>query len=194
MFSTQASVDSLFESAVGGITEAADVLVIGFEDGTLHLSIYDSFEVGLFQLPSSRAPLTCRAISYSHSPFSSTHALLGLQGDELQLVPIDLRLLYDGGNHMSLLASRSSQLKHLLKYVRQAQKQVRADFISSQTLPTKFVHLVEEELKEQRQCTFEQAAYHLIMTGNCFPEMKEWLVDQIGERVSDFENAYVCRC
>lgn len=174
----------MFEAPVGGIADAANILMIGFEDGTLHVSIYDLFEVGTLKIPASRGSSSCKPIAYSYSPFSTTHAILTTQADELQVVPLDLRLIHDAGRYMSLLASRSTQLQHLLRYLRQVQQQIYSDFNSSQSLPSRFIDVIEDDLKDRHDCTFEQAAYHLILTGNCFPELKEWLVDQVGERVS----------
>ena len=69
------------------------------------------------------------------------------------------------------------------------------DFKASQDLPRKFIANIEESLKEQGDCNWMQAAYHLVVTGNCSPEVKEWLVDQLGERVrtqSSRSSLYTC--
>ena len=109
-----------------------------------------------------------------------------LAGDqeELHIVPLDLRLLSNAGRYLSLLASKSTQLHNVLRYVHQVQRLMYNDFKTSQDLPSKFIANIEESLHEQRDCNWMQAAYHLVVTGNCYPEVKEWLVDQLGERVS----------
>lgn len=105
--------------------------------------------------------------------------------EELHLVNLDLRLLSNGGRHLSSLASKSTQLQNILRYITQVQKQLYDDFKASQDLPSRFIANVEETLQEEYDCDWIQAAYHLAVTGHCYPQVKEWLVDQLGERVRE---------
>ena len=43
---------------------------------------------------------------------------------------------------------------------------------------------VNETLEEKKEATLVQNLYHLAVTGNCPPTIKEWLVDELTERVS----------
>ena len=164
------------------------MLVIGFEDGTIHISIYDFFEVGSFNLRTAFPNFQdCRPLSHCAHPLSTTHALLvadeyGSTAD-LLLVPLDLRLISNTGRYLSLLASKSTQLHNVLRYMQQVQRQLYTEFKSSQDLPRRFMQNVEEPLKDQLGCTWTQAAYHLVVTGNCYPQVKEWMVDELGDRV-----------
>ena len=161
---------------------------MGFEDGTVHLSIYDSFEIGIFDLQqASRGIHGCKPLLHSSHPYSTTHSLLvsskaGVE-QELHVVPLDLRLVSNAGRYLSLLAAKSTQLHNVLRYINQVQRQMYSDFKASQDLPRRFIGNIEETLMEQSDCTWMQAAYHLVVTGNCHSEVKEWLVDQLGERV-----------
>lgn len=103
--------------------------------------------------------------------------------EELHIVPLDLRLLSNAGRYLSLLASKSTKLHNVLRYMHQVQREMYHDFKASQDLPSKFIANIEESLQEHVDCNWKQAAYHLVVTGNCYPEVKEWLVDQLGERV-----------
>ena len=103
--------------------------------------------------------------------------------EELHIVPLDLRLLSNAGRYLSLLASKSTQLHNVLRYVHQVQRQMYNDFKASQDLPNRFMANIEGSLQEQADCNWKQAAYHLVVTGNCYSGVKEWLVDQVGERV-----------
>ena len=102
---------------------------------------------------------------------------------DLYLVPLDLRLISTTGRYLSLLASKSTQLHNVLRYVQQVQKQMYSEFRLSQDLPRRFMQNVEEPLQKDLDCTWIQAAFHLVVTGTCFPQVKEWLVDELGERV-----------
>jgi anaphase-promoting complex subunit 4 len=54
---------------------------------------------------------------------------------------------------------------------------------SAQDLPSKFIRNINETLEEECQCDWVHAAYHLIVTGNCFTPVKEWLINELTERV-----------
>lgn len=168
--------------------DSADVLLVGHNDGTLHLSIYDFFKVGSFDTRHISPSLhSSRPFLHSSHPLCSTHALLvssSSQGQQdLYFVPFDLRLIPETGRHLSVLASKSTQLQNVLRYVGEVQLQIYSNFNTSQDLPHKFIRNIEEALQEKNQCGLVNAAYHLAVTGNCYPCMKEWLVDELGERV-----------
>jgi anaphase-promoting complex subunit 4 len=126
------------------------------------------------------------ALHASH-PYSSTHALLATSDAvipaPLYFVPLDLRFITSSGTYLSLLASKSTQLQILLRYIGQVQRSMQAEWRSAQELPHKFIRNVDEELRERSHCDFINAAYHLVVTGNCYAPMKEWLVDELAERV-----------
>ncbi len=188
LFHSRTSLETVFESSSKGFNDSADLLVVGFEDGTVHLSIYDFFEIGHFALPApSLSPQRCKLISHTSHPYSTTHPLLvagsTASGPELQILPLDLRLISSTGRYLSLLASKSTQLHNVLRYIQQVQRQMYSEFKSSQELPRRFMRNVEETLAETHDCTWKHAAYHLVVTGNCYPPVKEWLVDEMGERV-----------
>ncbi|KAL8831838.1 MAG: hypothetical protein Q9191_000627 [Dirinaria sp. TL-2023a] len=103
-------------------------------------------------------------------------------GETLCMTPLDLRLISSTGRYLSLLASKSTRLHNLLRYMQQVQKQIYSEFKASQDLPRRFVRNVEETLQETHDCTWTQAAYHTVVTGHCFPQVKEWLVEELGER------------
>ena len=102
----------------------------------------------------------------------------------LYVVPLDLRLVSTAGRYLSLLASKSNQMHSILRYLCQVQREMYCEFKVAQDLPGKFIRSIEETLKETCDSTWTHAAYHLVVTGNCPPEVKEWLIDELGERVN----------
>lgn len=180
--------DSLFQPLRTDSTESADVLVMGFKDGTIHLSIYDFFEIGSFNLQQAAPSLRdSRPLLHCSHPYSTTHSLMvsGLSSGEstLYVVPLDLRLVSTAGRYLSLLASKSTQMHNILRYLHQAQREIYSEFQAAQDLPSRFIRNIEDTLKEKCEYTWVHAAYHLVVTGNCLPGVKEWLVDELGERV-----------
>lgn len=185
VFSSKTSLETLFRPLS---TNSADVLVIGHEDGTIHISMSEDFAIGSFILENMGPKLTgTKLCLHCSHPCSTTHALLVSPEpdhlDFLQLVPFDLRLLSSAGKYLSLLATKVTELHNLRRYLSQVQVQIASEIRTSQDLPGKFMRNIDESLRERSDCTWVQAAYHFVVTGHCYPDVKEWLVDELGERV-----------
>ncbi|GMF76409.1 unnamed protein product [Aspergillus oryzae] len=188
---SRASIDAIFHSAGRNTNDAVDVLLVGFDDGTVHLRIFDCFEIGSFQVGSSVGPSSsCRILQHASHPLSSTHALLASSHnddspDSLHLLTLDLRFITRSGRYLSLLAHKTTQLQNLLRYINQVQRQVELEWKNAQELPARYMRSINEDLQEKCHCDFVTAAYHLVVTGDCFEPMKEFLVDIVGERTAD---------
>ncbi|KAF4760510.1 hypothetical protein HAV15_005299 [Penicillium sp. str.  len=187
MSSSRASLDAIFHSSKDS-NDSVDVLSVGFDDGTVHLRIFDCFEIGSFAVGSSPGTSdSCRILRHASHPLSSTHALLaspvkGNTRGPLELVTMDLRFITKSGRYLSLLASKTTQLQNLLRYIGQVQRQIELEWKNAQELPARFLRSVNEDLQEKCQCDFITAIYHLVVTGHCFEPMKEFLMDIVGER------------
>lgn len=192
MFSSRASIDAIFHSSSKNSNDAVDVLLVGFDDGTVHLRIFDCFEIGSVKVGvSDGGSSACRILQHASHPLSSTHALLaststpGSSGG-LHLLTIDLRFITRSGRYLSLLAYKTTQLQNLLRYIGQVQRQIELEWKNAQELPARYMRSINEDLKEKCRCDFVTAAYHLVVTGDCFEPLKEFLVDIVGERVDTF--------
>ncbi|CAG7942505.1 unnamed protein product [Penicillium nalgiovense] len=187
VFSSRASLDAIFHSSKD-TNDSVDVLSVGFDDGIVHLRIFDCFEIGTFPVGSTPGISdSCRILRHTSHPLSSTHALLtspvkGGSRGPLELVTMDLRFITKSGRYLSLLASKTTQLQNLLRYIGQVQRQIEIEWKNAQELPARFLRSVNEELQEKCQCDFITAIYHLVVTGHCFEPMKEFLTDIVGER------------
>lgn len=121
---------------------------------------------------------------------SSTHALLAAEshtdGSEakLKLFTLDLRFITKSGRYLSLLASKVTQFQNLLRYISQVQRQILLEWKNIIELPARYMRSVTEELQQQCHCDFVTAMYHLVVTGNCYAPLKEFLTDIVGDRVS----------
>ncbi|KAL8718728.1 MAG: hypothetical protein Q9225_004169 [Loekoesia sp. 1 TL-2023] len=144
----------------------------------------EDFLIGTFDLRDADPSLSnSKPLLHCSHPLSTTHVLLvSNELEELQLVPFDLRLISAAGRYLSLLASKVTELHNLLRYLHQVQENISLEVRSSQDLPGRFMRNINETLQEKSDCTWLQGAYHLVVTGHCFPEVKEWLVDELGER------------
>lgn len=193
VFSSRASVDAIFHSNKTS-SDTVDVLVVGFDDGTIHLRIFDCFEIGSFDLGSPDPVLkSCRPLLHAAHPMSSTHALLiSTRGSEsekttpLRLLTLDLRFITKSGRYLSLLASKTTQLQNLLRYIGQVQRQIQLEWKNALELPARFMRSINDDLQAKCHCDFVTGLYHLVVTGDCFEPLKEFLVDIVSERVHQY--------
>lgn len=189
LFSSRASIDAIFHSYAKDASDSVDVLFIGFDDGSVHLRIFDCFEIGSFPVGTSTPQMkSCHILRHACHPLSSTHALVVStttrdSSSPLSIVTLDLRFITKSGRYLSLLASKTTQLQNLLRYIGQVQRQIEMEWKNAQELPARFLRSVNQDLQDQCQCDFVTAIYHLVVTGHCFEPMKEFLVDIVGDRV-----------
>ncbi|PLB37356.1 putative anaphase-promoting complex component Cut20/Apc4 [Aspergillus candidus] len=182
VFSSRPSIDAIFHSSTKHTSDAVDVLLVAFEDGTVHLRIFDCFEIGSIQIASPVGSAPSKILRHASHPLSSTHALLAETSDSLHLVTLDLRFITRSGRYLSLLAHKTTQLQNLLRYINQVQRQIGLEWKNAQELPARYMRSVNEDLQEKCHCDFVTAAYHLVVTGDCFDPLREFLVDIVGER------------
>ncbi|OAX78547.1 hypothetical protein ACJ72_07142, partial [Emergomyces africanus] len=183
VFGSRASIDSIFHATNKNTSDSVDVLLAGFDDGAIHLRIFDCFDVGSFHVGSSLGGSTAsKLLLHSSHPISSTHSLLFSTENGLRLVTLDLRFITRSGRYLSLLASKITQLQNLLRYIKQVQGQIQLEWKNAQDLPGRYIRNVTEDLQDKCACDFVTAAYHLVVTGDCFQPLREFLVDVLGER------------
>lgn len=172
-------------------SDAVDVLFVGLNDGRADLRIFDCFEIGNISVTASKTPSSTQVETLAHSshPMSSTHAIIlsekadGASNVTLKVMSLDLRFITKSGRYLSLLAFKITQLQNLLRYINQTQRQIALEWKNVYELPARFMRSIADELQEKCHCDFVTALYHLVVTGNCFPPVKDFLVDIVGERV-----------
>lgn len=164
-------------------------MVVGTKEGHVHVTIYNSFVVGAFPSPILSDEAPSQLVLHSSHEKCSTHALLMKSpvSKNLYFVPMDLRFISVSSEYLSLLASRSTALQNLLRYIHQVQISMVSEWKSTQELPGRFLGNINETLAEKDTRNIVQAMYHSVATGHTFPAVKEWLVDELQERVSFFD-------
>ncbi|KAK8117459.1 anaphase-promoting complex component cut20 apc4 [Apiospora kogelbergensis] len=193
VFTTRASLEFLFRPLSSGSSDEVDVMIVGSNDGHIHLSIYDSFVIGTFRFKpsgSSGDNVTLKLAAHASHPRLSTHSLIFQSTTKshqhvLYVVPWDLTFIHSSPENLSLLAFKTTTLQKLLRYVKQAQMRMLYEWQATRELPSKFLNSINETLKEAGtygEMDIGQALYHSVVTGHTFPEVKEWLVDQLAER------------
>jgi anaphase-promoting complex subunit 4 len=186
VFSTGRSLFILFRPFDPNDNDSVDVLVVGTKEGNIHLSIYDSFVVGSFKPPLTSGNLPAYLFRHASHESYSTHALLmksSASEDKLYFIPMDLRFISASSDYLSILSSRSTALHNLLRYIHHAQTIMLTEWKGAQELPAKFLRNINETLSETSRRDIIQALYHSVATGHTFPAVRDWLVDELTERV-----------
>ncbi|KAI1654284.1 anaphase-promoting complex, cyclosome, subunit 4-domain-containing protein [Daldinia decipiens] len=193
VFTTRASLEFLFQPFSPHDSDNVDVMIVGTDDGQIHVSIYNSFVIGTFKyaLPQPLGKnVALQLCHHASHPDSSTHMLMFKPSEEAKttttyLVPIDLTFVHSSPENLSLLASKTTTLQKLLRYVKQVQIHMIHEWQSTRELPTRFLNSINKTLRESRkygEMGIVQALYHTVVTGHTFPEVWDWLVDQLAER------------
>ncbi len=189
VFSTRTSLEFFFQPLKLQGNDSVDVMLVGNSDGTVHFSIYDTFIVGTFEVGPPEACLQLRR--HASHPAMSTYSLLltPTEADSrvLHLVPVDLAFTRSFPVNLSLLASKTTTLQKLLRYIKQTQVHMLGEWQSTRELPARFLRSIQAELDEQDPAEIRNIVvilYQGVMMG-CYPKVvKEWLLETIGERVS----------
>ncbi|RKU42863.1 hypothetical protein DL546_003712 [Coniochaeta pulveracea] len=194
VFTTRNSLDFIFRPFKPDDTRNVDVTMVGTVDGQVQISIYDSFIIGKFHYQTPKSLGGCKKMQlccHASHPDISTHALLfkpcstesGSVESAVQLVPVDLTFIYSSPIDLSLLASKTTMLQNLLRYIKQAQIHMAGEWRSTRELPARFMASVQDDLsKLDKGRDIVQALYHTVVTGHVYAPMKEWLLDSLAER------------
>ncbi|OAL68394.1 anaphase-promoting complex component Cut20/Apc4 [Trichophyton rubrum] len=191
VFSSRVSLDSIFHSPVKNPGDSVDVLLAGLDDGSIHMRIFESFEIGSIDVSSSldgpdgdtdTSKRGYKTLLHASHPMSTTHALLFQSEAGMKVLNLDLRFITKAGRYLPLLASKVTQLQNLLRYIKQVQAQMHLEWKNARELPIRYLRNINEELKEQCHCDFVTATYHLIVTGDCYAPLKEFLATTISDR------------
>ena len=123
-------------------------------------------------------------------PLSSTHALIvqtsKKKGDEeLHVLALDLNFIpQTTPYYLSTLATKSTQLLNLLRYLMQIALHLSIELRGAFDLPNKFIRNINDTLAQSSDgpTNFITASYQLVVTGECSDELRDWMIDEIGER------------
>lgn len=201
MFATQVALDDYFLSMQAQDKLAADIMLVGHDDGQVRIIVDDIVEVSHGPKGDDSASGLGKApLLYSSHPQSSRHALLFAvpeqteiqEGKKLQsktyrhlsLNLFTIPLLSSGGSHLHLIVSMTAQIRDLCNYISYSILCAKSDWNTHTNLPSRFMENINETLDEKDEGTLEQNLQHLAMSGNLTPTILEWLRDELAERVS----------
>lgn len=199
LFSDHQSLDPALHSSTEESYNELDLLFLGGNGGATRLILYDSLNIGSAEPVSKSQNATLKYLQHTSHPYSHSHMLLAEVQDadgpkmspQIVLMPLSLKFMEPGGNHLQIISSKTAQLELLLQYVSECIFALSYHWKHGQDLPKRFMSFVNETLEEKKEATLVQNLYHLAITGNCPPTIKEWLVDELAERVSESTSFHI---
>jgi len=202
LFSDHQSLDPALHPNAEESYNELDLLFLGGNGGATRLILYDSLNIGSVEPPSNSQNMRLKYLQHASHPYSHSHMLFAeVQGaddpkksPQIALVPLSLRFMESGWNHLQIISSKTAQLELLLQYVSECIFALSYHWKHGQDLPKRFMSFVNETLEEKKEATLVQNLYHLATTGNCPPTIKEWLVDELAERVSMSTSSNMDHC
>lgn len=191
LFSSHMSMDpSLHGTNYSEDLIGLDTLLLAQSDGTVRLVFYDSLSIGTVSVPITWAIDSPRFLKHASHPFSRSHMFLAQLDAQVAsltrtvLLPLSLRFMQSAGSHLHMIEHKTAQLETLVQYVNECLLAISHHWAHAKDLPGKFMANINETLVENQEPSLVQNLFHLAVTGDCPPTLKEWLVDILAERVS----------
>lgn len=191
VFTLRTGIEFLFQEPKPEEYDRVNVMIVGISDGTLHLSINDSFVIGSFKYPPTiPSPTTSLLTHHFSSPDISTQSLLiadkAKQPEQVHFLPMDLPFVSSLPVNVALLASKLTTLQKLLRYLKQTQLHMCVEWKNTRELPARFLRSIAGDLEGMKSGPRDivAALYHTVVTGHAHEPVREWLVDSVAERVS----------
>jgi anaphase-promoting complex subunit 4 len=187
VFASQALLDAALRKSSSQELHALNSFLVSNQNGVVRLVVYDSLSIGNIS-PPFQPGCQVQYIGHSFHPFAHCHVLLAEFKKESNtataLVPLSFRFLKQSGKNVHLIASKTAQLEILFQYVGETILAIDQHWKSSRDLPSRFQANISETLAEKEEPNFAASIFQLAATGYCSPALKEWLVEELTDRVS----------
>jgi len=197
-FTSQPSLNALLRSEPHLSPDANSALALirltCLKNGQIQLRITSrDTPFGVLDITPPSSSAVYRVIAHANNMFSTCFALLTTAEDsastEVATAPIGLSIISLNGlstsyKFLDSVLKASSSLTALTEYLIQTILCIRSAWTSSQDLPSRFMGNIIESLASANELDLVSALYQLAVTGYYVPQLKEWLVDELGDRVS----------
>ena len=157
LFSDHQSLDPALHPYTEESYNELDLLFLGGNGGTTHLILYDSLNIGSIE-PASKSQKIVTYLQHTSHPYGHNHMLLAEEQDaddpkmspQIVLMPLSLKFMEPGGNHLQIISSKTAQLELLLQYVSECIFALSYHWTHGQDLPKRFMSFVNETLEEKK--------------------------------------------
>jgi anaphase-promoting complex subunit 4 len=116
----------------------------------------------------------------------STHALLieEPESGRLLFATMDILFVQQFGQYLFQLASTSTKVQALIRYMRETVTAIETEFKAFNDLSQKYVSLIDEDAQKAGSDVGLEL-FEFLVTGGPSPTLKEWLTDVLTERVGN---------
>jgi anaphase-promoting complex subunit 4 len=123
-------------------------------------------------------------IRHAASHDISTHSLLlsEYKTNHLLFSTLDILFIQQFGQYLFQLASTSTRVQALIRYMRETVTTIEAEFKTMNELTQRYVGIIAEDA-EKVGSEVGLELFEFLVTGGPSPTLKEWLVETLTERV-----------
>jgi anaphase-promoting complex subunit 4 len=187
LFSSQALLDEALHSGAARELHALNSFLLLDGSGAIRIIVYDSLSIGDIPLPLKNTS-NIQNVKHASHPMGHCHVVLSeynTSPNEYQaaLLPISFRFLKSAGKNIHFIDFKTAQLALLFQYVGESILAIEHHWKHAQDLPSRFQRNIKETLLEKEEPNLAQSLYQLAATGFCTEALKEWLTDELAERV-----------
>ncbi|KAF3926994.1 hypothetical protein ABW20_dc0109664 [Dactylellina cionopaga] len=207
-FSSKQSLDTLINVPYIRKENTMDVLLMGTSKGSFAMNVFDSFVVGSMGLSSLIGENDRYAYKITHHQATrslKTHLLLTTSklqskyrvGREKRQGPtvlhaLDILFLSNYGPYLGRVTYTITKVQHLLRYVNETVLAMAAEWKAMETVETAYMRAQKEIVEASEDTAAGLEFFELLITGCASANMKEWLVDSLGEKGhKKWEKVYV---
>lgn len=196
IFTSKVTLDALINSLskVAEGVHGLDVLLVGDSNGDILLNLFETFTVGTLSLKylCQGLDIPFRLLRHSAVGTQATHGALIKSGASVVFATIDLMFITQFGQYLHQLASASTKLRNILRYIKETVTSLQAEWKTMNDVPSRFVRMIMEEIEEKggKDSGVELEFFELLVTGVPTPHLKEWLVDILGERACTSQSIF----
>jgi anaphase-promoting complex subunit 4 len=192
-FASQAELDMVFQNDLALSYETRFEIGLTFwSDGIMSPSLFGVYHMGNSKVSSKGFVKNhcTHALTHMHSLLlmESDRQNTASDGEKAYLVHkfVNFNAIRGSRDYLNLSVFKTMKLEKLQAYILQCIISLRAAWNSGQDLPSKFLRNVGESLAESGSADIITGLYHLAVTGDCWPVVKEWLNSELAERGSLF--------
>ncbi|EPS41320.1 hypothetical protein H072_4857 [Dactylellina haptotyla CBS 200.50] len=197
-FSSKQNLDSLINVPSIRKEDTMDVLLMGTSKGSFAMNVFDSFVVGSMDLSSLIGENDRYAYKITHHQATrslKTHLLLTTSklqpkyrtGNDKRQGPtvlhaLDILFLSNYGPYLGRVTYTITKVQHLLRYVNETILAMAAEWKAMETVETAYMRAQKEFIGASEEGAAGLEFFELLITGCSSNNMKEWLVDSLGEK------------
>jgi anaphase-promoting complex subunit 4 len=187
IFTSQTLLETALHKGSSKELHFLNTFLLSDSNGSIRVVLYDSLNIGSIAIPELQKGSTVKYLRHASHPLAHSHVVLAKirsgQQEHFGLIPISLRFLKSVGRNVHFIDFKTAQLEMLVQYIGECISVIHHHWKHAHDLPRRFQQNITEVLSEKEEPDLSQSLYQLAATGYCSNTLKEWLTDELAERV-----------